>query len=150
MRSVTGYYISKVSSEFEIYIDGASKGNPGPGGIGVVVCRDGVTIKNVSVYIGRVTNNVAEYNALIYGLKEALTLKAQKIKVNTDSELLYRQIKKIYKIKSQNLLDLYNQARHLMSGFEEVMLKHIPREQNRGADKLATQAVKNQFAKSDL
>ena len=83
--------------ELEIFIDGASKGNPGPSGIGVVICRDGQTIKNISSFIGNTTNNVAEYTALLYGLQEALLLKAKVVKINTDSELLYRQIKKIYK-----------------------------------------------------
>ena len=128
--------------ELEIYIDGASKGNPGPSGIGVVICRDGQTIKNVSSFIGNATNNVAEYTALIYGLQEALMLKAKVLKINTDSQLLYRQLKKIYKIKSQNILGLYNQAVHLMSGFENILMNNIPREENRGADKLATKAVK--------
>jgi len=133
--------------EIEIYIDGASKGNPGPSGIGVVICRDGETIKNMSVYIGRATNNIAEYNALIYGLQGALMLKAEKVTVNTDSQLLHRQIKKIYKIKNPNLLVLYKQAAQLMSAFKEVLINNIPRQDNRGADKLANLAIKEAFKK---
>ncbi len=133
--------------EIEIYIDGASKGNPGPSGIGVVICRDGETIKNMSVYIGRATNNIAEYNALIYGLQGALMLKAEKVTVNTDSQLLHRQIKKIYKIKNPNLLVLYNQVAQLMSAFKEVLINNIPRQDNRGADKLANLAIKEAFKK---
>ncbi len=129
----------------KIYIDGASKGNPGPSGVGVVICRDGETIKNIASYIGNATNNVAEYTALIYALQEALILKAEALEINTDSQLLYRQIKKVYKIKSANILGLYNQALHLMSAFKEVSIKNIPREQNRGADKLANKAVKEAF-----
>lgn len=128
--------------EVEIYIDGASKGNPGPSGIGVVICQDGQTIKNISSYIGNTTNNVAEYTALIYGLQEGLILKADYIKINTDSQLLYRQINKVYKTKNPNILGLYNQALHLMSAFKEAKINHISRQLNRGADKLATQAVK--------
>ncbi|MCX5712517.1 MAG: reverse transcriptase-like protein, partial [Candidatus Omnitrophica bacterium] len=71
--------------EIEIYIDGAAKGNPGPAGIGVVICHGGVTIKNIDKYIGKATNNVAEYTALIYGLQEAIAMKAEIIKINTDS-----------------------------------------------------------------
>jgi len=130
------------TKELEIYIDGASKGNPGPSGIGVVICRNGETLKNIYSFIGDATNNIAEYTALIYGLKASLILNAENIKVNTDSELLYRQLKKIYKIKSSNLLGLYNQALHLMSGFKAVSINHIPREENRGADKLANRAIK--------
>jgi ribonuclease HI len=125
----------------EIYIDGASKGNPGPSGIGVVICRDGQTIKNISSFIGNATNNIAEYTALIYGLQESLMLNVQSLKINTDSQLLHRQINKVYKIKSPNILGLYNQALHLMSAFKEVSINYISRKANRGADKLATQAV---------
>ena len=128
--------------EIELYIDGASKGNPGPSGIGVVICRDGEVVKNISNYIGLATNNIAEYTALIHGLQEGLIMKAESIKVNSDSELLCRQINKVYKIKSANIIGLYNQAQHLMSAFKQVSVRHINREQNCGADKLANQAVK--------
>lgn len=131
--------------ELKIYIDGASKGNPGPSGIGVVICSDSQTIKNISSYIGNTTNNVAEYTALIYALQEALKLKAQILNINTDSELLCRQINKVYKIKNPNILGLYNQVTHLISGFKQVTINNIPREENRGADKLATKAIKQQL-----
>jgi len=128
--------------QFKFYIDGASKGNPGPSGIGVVICREGSTIKNIASFIGKTTNNIAEYTALIYALQEGLILKAENIEINTDSQLLYRQIKKIYKIKNANILGLYNQALHLMAAFKQVSIKYIPRKDNRGADKLANKAVK--------
>jgi ribonuclease HI len=128
--------------EIEIYIDGASKGNPGPSGIGVVICQDGRTIKNIFSFIGNATNNVAEYTALIYGLQEGLILKAENIKINTDSQLLHRQVNKVYKIKNANLRGLYNQAAHLMSAFKQVSINHISRKDNRGADKLANEAIK--------
>jgi len=131
--------------QLEIYIDGASKGNPGPAGIGVIICQNGEVLKNIANYIGNTTNNVAEYTALIYGLQEALMLKAESLKINTDSQLLYRQIKKVYKTKSKNILGLYNQVIHLLSAFKEVSINHIPRQDNRGADKLANQAIKKQL-----
>lgn len=133
--------------ELEIYIDGSSSGNPGPSGIGVVICRKGETIKNISSFIGKATNNIAEYTALIYALEEALILKAEVLNINTDSQLLCRQIKKIYKVKNPNILGLYNQATHLMSGFKQVRINNIPREKNSGADKLATKAIKEQKRK---
>lgn len=133
--------------EFEIYIDGASKGNPGPSGIGVVICQDGRTIKNIASYIGNTTNNIAEYTALIYALQEGLILKTERIKINTDSQLLYRQINKVYKIKSPNILGLYNQALHLMAAFKQVSINHISRNENRGADKLASRAIKEALRK---
>jgi ribonuclease HI len=128
-----------------IYIDGASKGNPGPSGIGVVVCSGKETIKNISSYIGNSTNNAAEYTALIYALQEALKLKAQSLEINTDSQLLSRQLNRVYKVKNPNIAGLYNQVLHLKEGFKEVVIINIPREQNRGADKLANQAIKEQF-----
>jgi len=136
--------------ELEIYIDGASKGNPGPSGIGVVICRDGQTIKNVSSYIGNATNNVAEYTALIYALQEAMMLKVESVKINTDSQLLHRQIKKVYKVKNPNIIGLYNQASRLISAFKQVSINNISRQDNRGADKLATQAIKKQLKKTGL
>ncbi|MFA5145300.1 MAG: ribonuclease HI family protein [Candidatus Omnitrophota bacterium] len=131
--------------ELEIYIDGASKGNPGPSGIGVVIYCGGRNIKNISTYIGNTTNNVAEYTALIYGLQEALKLKAEVLKIKTDSQLLCRQINKVYKVKSPNILGLYNQVLGLMEAFKLVSIADISREYNQDADKLATQAVKKQL-----
>lgn len=128
--------------QIEIYIDGASKGNPGPSGIGVVMCRQGQTFKNLSRYIGTATNNVAEYTALIYALKEALSDKAEAVRINTDSQLLYRQLTKVYRVKSGNIIELYRQAVALIAGFKKVELVNIPREDNRGADRLATLAIK--------
>ena len=136
--------------ELEIYIDGASKGNPGPSGIGVVICRDGQTIKNLSSYIGRATNNFAEYTALIYALQEALMLKAEVLKIKTDSQLLARQLNKVYKVKNENIVGLYNQAVRLLAAFKEVSIQDIPREENKGADKLATQVIKKELRKKVL
>ncbi len=136
--------------EIEIYIDGASKGNPGPSGIGVVIFRDGKTIKNISSFIGNTTNNIAEYTALIYGLEEALMLKAEALKINTDSQLIYRQLNKIYKVKNPNILGLYNQVTRLISAFKKISVHNIPRADNRGADKLANQAIREQLKRRPL
>jgi len=133
--------------QLELYIDGASKGNPGPAGIGAVICENNTVIKNLSFYIGNTTNNVAEYLALIYALQEALILKAQSVKINTDSQLLYKQIKKEYRIKDNKIIPLYQQVMHLLSGFKEFTINFISRKDNRGADKLANLAVKNQLKK---
>jgi len=137
-------------SELEIYIDGASKGNPGPSGIGVIICQNGETIRNISSYIGNTTNNTAEYTALIYGLQEALKLGAKTLKINTDSQLLHRQINKVYKVKNPNILGLYKQVAHLIMAFKQVSINHIGRQDNRGADKLATRAIKEQLKKKVL
>ncbi len=127
--------------EIDIYIDGASKGNPGPSGIGVVICNTSGVIKNVSNYIGNTTNNVAEYTALISALEEALLLKAEVLNINTDSQLLYRQINKVYKVKSPNITGLYNQAIHLIAKFRKVSFTNIRREENQKADRLASKAA---------
>ena len=131
-----------MTKELEIHIDGASEGNPGPAGIGVIITQNAEILKNLSVYLGIQTNNVAEYMALIFGLQEALILDANSVKVYTDSELLYRQVNNEYKIKSPNLIGLYNQAKHLLSAFDSAEVKYISRNNNRGADKLAKQATR--------
>ena len=137
-------------THLEIYIDGASKGNPGHSGVGIVILKAGKVIKNISGYIGKATNNVAEYTALIYALEEALLLKANSLKINTDSQLLARQLNKLYKVKHPGLINLYNQAVHLLTGFEKVMICHIPREENSSADKLATEAIKKSLSRQNV
>jgi ribonuclease HI len=134
----------------EIYIDGASKGNPGHSGVGIVIYRDGQMLKCISSYIGKATNNIAEYTALIYALEEALLLKAKSLKINTDSQLLARQINGNYKVKHSGLIGLYERAVHLLSGFEKVLIKHIPREENSCADKLATDVIKATLSSSSF
>ena len=131
--------------KLELFIDGACQGNPGPSGAGVVIRHNGKVIKEISRYIGCATNNIAEYTALIFGLQESLILKADGVKINTDSELLYRQLIKVYKVKHPNIVGLYNQAVHLAGGFKEFSISHIPRELNSEADKLATKAIKENF-----
>jgi len=125
-----------------IYTDGGSRGNPGPSGIGVVVCgENGETLKNISRYIGEATNNVAEYTALIYGLQEALILRADEVIINCDSELMVKQIKKEYKVRDKYLKPLNGQVEHLLSGFGKYEINHIDRSLNKGADRLADRAV---------
>ena len=126
----------------EIYIDGASRGNPGPAGVGLVIVENGQVAKNLSVYLGIQTNNVAEYMALIFALQEALILRVDSLKIYTDSQLVCRQINKQYKIKSPNLIGLFNLAEHLLLGLKHVQVIEIPREKNQGADKLAKKATR--------
>lgn len=127
--------------ELEIYIDGAASGNPGPAGIGVIILKDNFTIKNISEFIGEATNNTAEYIALIWALQEALIQKADRVKVNTDSQLLANQLNRRYKIRDPHLKVLYKQVMHLFSGFKDVEISYISRDKNRGADKLAQKAI---------
>lgn len=133
-------------THLRIYIDGASKGNPGESGAGVVIYQDGRIIKKISNYLGHGTNNAAEYSALLCALKEALVLKAKSLEINTDSQLLARQLNKIYKVKHEGIKNFYNRALELLAGFEKVVINHVPREQNTLADELATEAVKKKQA----
>ncbi len=124
-----------------IYIDGASKGNPGPAGIGIVIYKDGRPITNIYKYIGETTNNVAEYTALIYSLQEALILGIKDVLIKSDSELLVNQLNGSYKVRNLNLRFLYEQFVHLKRGFKDLEIKHISRKENLRADKLANKAV---------
>ena len=139
-----------LTETLEIFIDGACQGNPGKAAVGVVVHRNGCVTKNISQLIGEATNNIAEYTALIYALQEALIQKADHVRINTDSALLYHQIVGDYKVKDQNLKSLWAQAEHLVKGFESFEINYIPRQQNKEADRLATQAIlKNRSLKRD-
>lgn len=126
----------------EISTDGACSGNPGPAGIGVVIKDGQKTVREISRSIGHATNNIAEYTALIWGLQEALKLKADEILVKTDSELMYKQIIGEYKVKHENIKPLFDQVKNLVAGFKQVEFKHVPREQNQEADKLACLSLK--------
>ena len=131
--------------ELTVHIDGASKGNPGPAGVGIIISEHGQVLANISEFIGETTNNIAEYTALVYALQEALKLKAESLEINTDSQLLQRQISKVYKVKDPDIVLLYNQASRLLQSFPGYRINHIPREQNYGADKLATKAIKEKL-----
>ena len=125
-----------------INVDGGARGNPGPAGVGVVI-KDakGKLVKEFNKYIGVATNNVAEYNAVIYGLQEALIVKADEVELNLDSELVAQQLKGEYRVKNEGMKPLFAQAIHLISGFKKVDIKHIPREENKEADKLVNKAI---------
>jgi ribonuclease HI len=125
-----------------LYIDGASRGNPGPAGIGVVI-KDpaGRTVAEISEFIGRGTNNVAEYRALIRGLEEAANLGARTVTVRSDSELLVRQLKGEYKVKSPDLSPLHLEAHRLLKGFGRTSVERIARGENAAADALANRAL---------
>ena len=127
----------------EVHIDGASHGNPGPAGVGVVLQDGQGARREFAHYIGETTNNVAEYLALIYALQEALQAGYTTVAVRTDSELLARQISGQYKVRDSQLKLLHDLARHLIAGFARCTVGHIPRTENRQADRLAGDAVKD-------
>jgi len=124
-----------------IYTDGASRGNPGPAAIGVVI-RDeqGMVIAKISEAIGRTTNNRAEYFALIASLEEALRLGAERVDLRMDSELIVRQLTGKY--RSKELKALHKQTLQLLLKFKSYSIQHIPRERNKDADALTRHALR--------
>lgn len=130
-----------MARELEIFTDGACSGNPGEAAIAVIIKEEGKVIKEVSLAIGHSTNNVAEYTAIIYALQEALILKADKVNLFTDSELIYNQMEGVYSVKDPKIKTLFDQVQHLKSGLKIFQIHHIPREQNKNADKLAKKAI---------
>jgi ribonuclease HI len=131
-----------------IHIDGASRGNPGEAGFGVyVTTADGTLVAELYGYLGRASNNVAEYQALIHALKYALEQGAAQVKVFSDSELVVRQIGGQYRVKHPDMLPLHRQASTLLSRFREASVSHVRREQNRDADRLANRALDEKASK---
>ncbi len=133
----------KKINKIELFTDGASWGNPGLAGAGIVIYDENKkVIKKMGRFIGEATNNVAEYTALIYGLEEALILGAKEIKINLDSQLIANQLEGSYRVKDKNLKVLFEQVSRLIQGFKKVEIKNIEREKNKEADRLAAQAIK--------
>jgi ribonuclease HI len=122
--------------------DGASRGNPGLAAIGVVIEDDqGTRLRTFHRFIGTATNNEAEYQALIDGLKAVAEWKPDRLEIYLDSKLVVEQIKGTYRVKKPELQPLYKQATELLGVFGEVEIKHVERESNKGADKLANLAL---------
>ena len=131
--------------QVEAYIDGASRGNPGPAGIGVVLLSDDGRIRQFKQFIGNSTNNEAEYHALLTALRLAREMGVKRIIVNSDSELLVKQLKGEYRVRRRNLAMLYDKAMRELRGFEKFEIKHVPREKNKKADRLANEAIDEQL-----
>jgi len=128
----------------KIFFDGGSRGNPGPSAIGAVIYDEkGERMGELSEYIGKNTNNVAEYKALEKVLEYVEKLEIRKIILHTDSALVHNQVKKIWKIKDKKILDIYLGITDKLSQYEKVDLRLIPREKNREADKLVNRALEN-------
>ncbi len=131
------------SDLYELYTDGASKGNPGHSGIGYVIKKDGFLIEEQSKYIGIATNNIAEYTALIEGLKRLEQLGVKNVKVYSDSELMVKQVKGEYSVKNDKLKKLLKQLESFIKRFNYFSIVHIPRSKNDEADKLSKQGSMN-------
>jgi ribonuclease HI len=128
--------------KYKLFSDGACRGNPGVGGAGAVITdvRENV-IWEGKEYLGHCTNNIAEYRALILGLKGALTNGYKSLEVYLDSELLAKQINGSYRVKNENLQVLMKEVRSLLTSFEFIQVQHVLRSHNSHADKLANLAI---------
>jgi ribonuclease HI len=125
-----------------VNVDGGARGNPGPAAIGVVVRNgDGEVLEERAERIGRATNNVAEYRALLAGIEMAAARGASAIDLVGDSELVVRQLEGRYKVKDAILRELHAQVREALAGFEGWTIRHVRREGNAEADRLVNQAL---------
>jgi ribonuclease HI len=144
IKNMTNEKSAKIFPEIEhkLQFDGCSKSNPGIAGAGAVIYKFNKEICYKIQFVGNnETNNVAEYTGLIIGLKEAIRLNIKSIYVEGDSLLVIKQMKGEYKVKSQNLINLYNEAKELEKQFDFILFSHIYRCQNKRADELSNLAI---------
>ena len=127
---------------FVLHADGAARGNPGPAGAGAVLLDpDGNVVAELGRALGRATNNVAEYSALVMGLEDARRRGVEDLVVRLDSELVVRQLRGQYRVRHPGLRPLARRALGLLGEFRSVRVEHVPRERNAHADRLANEAV---------
>ncbi len=127
---------------FQLFCDGASRGNPGEAGAGFVLLdHQGREVLAQGHYLGQCTNNVAEYSALILGLGQTTELGCRKLEIFLDSELIVRQLNGQYKVKNQALRSLYAEVKKLLAKLDTYQVSHIPRAQNSRADELANRGI---------
>jgi ribonuclease HI len=125
-----------------VFSDGAARGNPGPAGAGAVLTdASGAVIARLGRFLGNKTNNVAEYEGLLLGLKHARDLGYRQVQVRADSQLLIRQLKGEYAVRHAGLKPLHAEALRLLDGFERYDLRHVPREENALADEMSNRAI---------
>jgi len=128
--------------ELVIYIDGAARGNPGEAGAAAIIYdASGRRLAEVGKYLGRTTNNVAEYSALILGLEEARRLGGRQLAIFSDSELLIRQCNGQYRVRDARLKRYFERVKRLSQGFDKVTLQHVLREKNKEADRLVNKVL---------
>lgn len=123
-----------------LHTDGGARGNPGPAGIGAVLNIDGDK-KLFKKYIGKATNNQAEYKAIILGLEKAIEFHIEEIECFLDSELVVKQLKREYRVKNADLAPLFIKVYNLSQQFKKISFKHVYRENNKEADKLVNEAI---------
>jgi ribonuclease HI len=125
-----------------VNVDGGARGNPGPAAIAAVI-RDegGEVLEEVSERIGKATNNVAEYKALLLGIERAAALGASELEMVGDSELIVRQVKGEYKVRDAALRELHTQVKRALGSFDSWSIRHVRREHNADADRLVNEAL---------
>src|SRR2546430_10708643 len=143
--------MSPSSKHLVLMVDGASRGNPGPSAIGIVI-KDakGKVLAEIGEYIGEFTNNVTEYRALLRALEEANSMGAGSVDVRSDSGWLVSQLQGSYKVKSHDLGPLYLDAIRLLRGFTRYTVTKIPRGENAAADAMANRSLDQAFPESSL
>lgn len=125
-----------------VHVDGGSRGNPGPAAIAAVISdADGQVVHEVHETIGRATNNVAEYRALILGIERAAELGGTELELIGDSELIVKQVRGEYRVKDAGLKPLHSAAQQALGHFAEWQIRHVKREQNAEADALVNEAL---------
>jgi ribonuclease HI len=129
-------------AKLTVNVDGGARGNPGPAAIGAIVRDgDGEVLAERGERIGRATNNVAEYKALLLGIELATKLGAGELELVGDSELIVRQVEGRYKVKDATMKELHGQVKAALAPFESWSIRHVRREQNADADRLVNQAL---------
>lgn len=125
-----------------LFCDGGSRGNPGPAGAGAVLLdSSSAPLDSRGEYLGRATNNIAEYRGLLLGLSLAKSRGVDHLEVNLDSELIVRQISGVYKVRDPQLRILWQEAMRRLQEFSHWQIQHVPREQNQAADQLVNEAI---------
>jgi ribonuclease HI len=140
------------SDVWQVHIDGAARGNPGPGAFAFIIQKNGSRPIEENGLLGITTNNLAEYSALVRALERAFQGGAKRLIIHSDSELLVKQMNGEYRVKNADLREMYDRAKELINQFSHVQIRHIRREQNSRADELCNQALDNsrQIEKSVL
>lgn len=134
--------MAEAPKQWLLMVDGAARGNPGEAGCGAVIAdENGVVVKELSRYLGRTTNNVAEYEGLLMGLEALLKLGQKHIVVQSDSQLPVRQLNGEYRVRDEKLKVLFAQATRLLRQFGSYRIVHVRREMNKLADRLANRGI---------
>jgi ribonuclease HI len=139
--SITDTVLTMNRDVIQINIDGAARGNPGPAAFAFVMREGNKLIAEGAECLGRTTNNVAEYTALVRALTRAAEMGLRRLLIYSDSELLVKQMNGVYRVKNADLREFFEEARSLSRKFEQVTIKHVVRENNSDADRLCNEAL---------